>query len=180
MPGFKKHYNVVFGKFKSLDAGGPLSENALKNGQVDAADIFTTDPLITKNGWVVLEDPKNNFAAQNVVPLMNKAKATPQLAAALNAVSAKLTTDGLIDLNRQLNSPDKPNVESVAKEWLASNDTVPSSKATAIMCWTLTSGMARLSTIRAPSAGNLTTIRATLFTVNPCSRRRTRKASSGA
>jgi osmoprotectant transport system substrate-binding protein len=37
-------------------------------------------------------------------------------------VSAKLTTDGLVDLNRQLNSPDKPNVESVAKEWLASND----------------------------------------------------------
>ena len=47
---------------------------------------------------------------------------SPEVSAALNAVSGKLTTAGLIDLNRQLNSPEKPNVESVAKEWLASND----------------------------------------------------------
>ena len=105
-----------------LDTGGPLTVTALEDGTIQAADLFTTDPTIEDKGFVVLEDPKNNFAAQNVVPLMNKAKATPQLAAALNAVSAKLTTDGLVDLNRQLNSPDKPNVESVAKEWLASND----------------------------------------------------------
>ena len=70
----------------------------------------------------MLEDPKNNFAAQNVVPLINKAKATPEVSEALNAVSAKLTTESLIDLNRQLSSPEKPNVESVAKEWLAANN----------------------------------------------------------
>ena len=69
VPGLQKTYNVKFKTFKKLDAGGPLTENALKNGQIDAGDIFTTDPLIDKNGWVVLEDPKNLYTAQNVLPL---------------------------------------------------------------------------------------------------------------
>ncbi len=122
LPGITETYGCTFKEFKALDTGGPLTVAALKDGTIGAADLFTTDPTIEDEGFVVLEDPKNNFAAQNVVPLINKAKATPPVAAALNAVSAKLTTDGLIDLNRQMNSPDKPNVESVAKEWLASND----------------------------------------------------------
>jgi osmoprotectant transport system substrate-binding protein len=117
VPGFKKNYGVVFGTYKTLDPGGPLSENALKNGQVDAADIFTTDPLIAKNGWVALEDPKNNFIAQNVVPLMNKAKATDTVTAALNAVSAVLTTQDLIDLRTKV-EVDKKDPSAVAKEWL--------------------------------------------------------------
>ena len=91
-PALKSLYNVVFGTFKALDAGGPLTENALKNGQIDAGDIYTTDPLVASEGWVALQDPKNEFVAQNVVPLINKAKATPTITAALNAVSAKLDT----------------------------------------------------------------------------------------
>jgi osmoprotectant transport system substrate-binding protein len=69
----------------------------------------------------VLEDPKNNFAAQNVVPLINSAKATPEVVEALNAVSAKLTTEGLVELNRELNAPDKPEVGPVAEKWIAAN-----------------------------------------------------------
>jgi osmoprotectant transport system substrate-binding protein len=118
-PGFKKNYGVVFGKVKSLDAGGPLTENALKNGQIDAADIFTTDPLITKNGWVVLADPKNNFAAQNVLPLINTTKATDTVKAALNAVSAKITTQDLIDLLTKV-VQEKQDPDAAAKAWLTS------------------------------------------------------------
>jgi osmoprotectant transport system substrate-binding protein len=117
VPGFKRNYGVVFGTYKTLDAGGPLSENALKNGQVDAADIFTTDPLIAKNGWIALADPKNNFIAQNVLPLINKAKATPAVMAALNAVSAQLTTQDLIDLRTKV-EVDKQDPNAVAKAWL--------------------------------------------------------------
>ena len=65
----------VQGLTRSLDAGGPLTVAALKNGDVQAADLFTTDASIVANNFVVLDDPKNNFAAQNVVPLINKAKA---------------------------------------------------------------------------------------------------------
>ena len=74
MPGLKKLYNLDFKSFRALDTGGPLTVQALKNGQVDAADLFTTDPSIAANSFVILDDPKHLFAAQNVVPLVTKAK----------------------------------------------------------------------------------------------------------
>jgi osmoprotectant transport system substrate-binding protein len=120
LPGLTKNYGVTFGSYKVLDAGGPLTVNALKNGQIDAGDIFTTDPSITKNGFVVLEDPKNNFAAQNVLPLINKAKASDNVKSTLNAISAKLDTQTLIDLLTKVVS-DKQDPAAVAKEWLKAN-----------------------------------------------------------
>ena len=118
IPGLEKSYGVKFKTFKKLDAGGPLTENALKNGQIDAGDIFTTDPLIGKNGWVVLEDPKNLYTAQNVLPLINSKKASETVKAALDAVSAKLTTDDLVKLNEQV-SLEKQDAATVAQKWLS-------------------------------------------------------------
>jgi osmoprotectant transport system substrate-binding protein len=121
IPGFKKNYEIEFKEFKSLDAGGPLTINALKTGAVQAADVFTTDPAIPANNFVVLDDPKNNFAAQNVVPIMVAAKASDEVKQALNAVSAKLDTKTLIDLMTKLSAPDKPDASKVAADWLAAN-----------------------------------------------------------
>ena len=116
--GLKKVYGVTFKTFKKLDAGGPLTENGLKNGQIDVGDIFTTDPLIAKNGWVALTDPKSLYTAQNVLPLINSSKASALVKTTLNAVSAKLTTDDLVSLNQQV-SLDKKDADTVAKAWLA-------------------------------------------------------------
>jgi osmoprotectant transport system substrate-binding protein len=120
VPGFKKVYGVTFGKFRSLDAGGTLSVNALKKGQVDAANIFTTDPNIAKNGWVALQDPKHLFLAANVVPVITKTKATPTVTAALNGVSAKLTTANLTEMMKRV-VLDKEDPQTVAKDFLSSN-----------------------------------------------------------
>ncbi|MFL6117335.1 MAG: ABC transporter substrate-binding protein [Catenulispora sp.] len=119
VPGLKTNYGVTFGSYKTLDAGGPLTVNALKNGQIDAGDIFTTDPSIVQNGFVVLDDPKFNFAAQNVLPLINKAKASDTVKSTLNAVSAKLDTKTLIDLLTKVVS-DKQDPDATAKAWVAS------------------------------------------------------------
>jgi osmoprotectant transport system substrate-binding protein len=121
LPGMKKIYGLEFKSFKSLDAGGPLTINALKKGQVQAADVFSTDPNIPANNWVVLEDPKFLFAAQNVVPLISKAKATATVSDALNAVSAKLTTPVLADMVKQISGDEKKDPETVAKEFLSTN-----------------------------------------------------------
>ncbi len=118
LPGLKDNYGVEFGSYKSLDAGGPLTVNALKNGQIDAGDLFTTDPSIPDNDFVVLADPKSNFAAQNVLPLINKEKATDTVTSTLNAVSAKLDTQTLTDLLTRVYAKEDPN--AVAKDWLAS------------------------------------------------------------
>src|SRR4051794_20025523 len=55
IPGLKKNYGVEFGKYKVTDTGGPVTVNALERGQVDAADLFTTDPAIKANDFVVLD-----------------------------------------------------------------------------------------------------------------------------
>ncbi len=94
------------------------SVEALKNGQVKAANIFSTDPSIVANGFVVLEDPKSLFGSDNVVPLVRTEKAD-SLKEALNAVSAKLDTPALADMVKQV-VVDKKDASEVAKTWLAS------------------------------------------------------------
>lgn len=120
VPGLKKVYGLEFKEFKSLDAGGPLSVNALKNGQVQAANLFTTDPNIPANNFVVLEDPKSLFAAQNVVPLITKSKSSDTVSSALNAVSAKLDTTTLASLVKEV-VIDKKDASAVAQEFLSKN-----------------------------------------------------------
>jgi osmoprotectant transport system substrate-binding protein len=117
VPGLKKVYNLDFKTFRPLDAGGPLSVQALKNGQVDAVNLFTTDPSIAANGFVVLDDPKSLFAAQNVVPLITKAKVNPTVTETLNAISAKLDTATLGALVKEV-VVDKKDAAVVAKEFL--------------------------------------------------------------
>jgi osmoprotectant transport system substrate-binding protein len=121
VPGLKKVYNLEFKTFRPLDAGGPLSVQALKNGQVDAVNLFTTDPSIAANGFVVLDDPKSLFAAQNVVPLITKTKVNPTVSATLNAISAKLDTETLGQLVKQV-VVDKKDAAVVAKEFLTKNN----------------------------------------------------------
>jgi osmoprotectant transport system substrate-binding protein len=119
VPGLAKNYSCTFSDFKPLDVGGPLTVAALTQNSVQAANLFTTDGTIKKNGWVVLEDPKFNFAAQNVLPLINTTKASDAVKKALNTVSAKLDTKTLTDLNARLAAPDHPDATKVASDWLA-------------------------------------------------------------
>lgn len=118
IPGIEATYGCTFAGYSSLDVGGPLTVTALRDGNVQAADLFTTDPTIEANGFVALEDPLNNFAAQNVVPLINSEKATDQVQQVLNDISSRLTTEVLIDLNGRLAGDDRPNPDTVAEEWL--------------------------------------------------------------
>jgi osmoprotectant transport system substrate-binding protein len=118
IPGLEATYGCTFAGYASLDVGGPLTVAALRDGTVQAADLFTTDPTIEANGFVALEDPENNFAAQNVVPLITTAKATDQVQQVLNDISSRLTTEVLIELNGRLAGDDRPNPDTVAQEWL--------------------------------------------------------------
>ena len=120
IPGFKAIYGLEFKTFRPLDAGGPLTLAALKNGQIDAGDLFTTDPSIAANDLVALEDPKSMYAAQNVVPLITKSKSNATIEGALNAVSAKLDTATLAALLKEV-VVDKKDADVVAKEFLSKN-----------------------------------------------------------
>ncbi|MGR6973417.1 ABC transporter substrate-binding protein [Streptomyces cynarae] len=117
--GLKSVYGLEFKSFKALDAGGPLTQAALKKNTVQAADIFTTDPTITKEKFVVLQDPKNLFGFENVQPLVYKSGLDQKGVDALNAVSAKLDTAALLDMDTQVQLQNKDPLD-VAKAWLKS------------------------------------------------------------
>jgi osmoprotectant transport system substrate-binding protein len=117
IPALKQVYGVTFGTFTALSASGTVTVTALKNGTIDAGDIFSTDPSFAADGFVALADPKNMFAAQNVTPIVASAKLTSTIKDAVNAVSAKLTTPILAQLDAQVGTGDP---DPVAKQWLAS------------------------------------------------------------
>ena len=102
IPGLKKHYGLVFKNFIPTDESGPVTLTDLKNGKVQAADVFTTTPQIITYHLVSLADPKFNFAAQNVVPLVYKPGVNAKITGILNAISTKLTTPALLAMDKAL------------------------------------------------------------------------------
>jgi osmoprotectant transport system substrate-binding protein len=118
IPGLKSAYGVDATLTPINDSGGPLTVTALKNGDVQLADIYTTTPAIKDNGFVTLKDPKNLIAAQNVLPLINSEKASSKVKEVLNKVSAELTTEDLIDLNAENQGESKTQPDAAAKKWL--------------------------------------------------------------
>jgi osmoprotectant transport system substrate-binding protein len=117
--GLKDKYGLTFKSFKALDAGSTLTETALKNNDVQIADIFTTDSSIQANGWVTLVDDKGLFGYQNVIPLADKSLPAGAVTV-LNQVSAKLTTSGLMQLDAQVGSQGA-DPATVADAWLKAN-----------------------------------------------------------
>ena len=97
--GLKDTYGLTFKSFDPLDESGPITLAALKEGKVQAADVFTTTPQIITDKLVSLADPKFNFAAQNVIPLVYKPAMNPTIISTLNAISANLTTNALLQMD---------------------------------------------------------------------------------
>ncbi|MFC4467015.1 ABC transporter substrate-binding protein [Streptomyces xiangluensis] len=114
--GLEEVYGVEFKEFKSLDSSGPLVKGALKKGDVDVANLFTTDTDIQENQWVVLTDPKNLIPGQHVVPLIADRRADSTVRKALAELGNVLTTADLTELNRQVDK-DKKDPEDVANAY---------------------------------------------------------------
>lgn len=122
LQGLQRTYGLNFKEFKALDAGGPLTVAALEGNQVNVAVLFTTDAVIVSKGFVLLGDDKKLQPADNLVPvvrndLIAKAPNQDQFKKLINDVSAKLTTDELTQLNKQV-GVDKKEPKEVAVAWL--------------------------------------------------------------
>jgi osmoprotectant transport system substrate-binding protein len=124
LPGLKAKYGLDIspGNFVAInDGAGPATVRALVDGTVTAANIFSTSPAIAQNDLVVLEDPKNNFLAANVVPLVSSQKMSDELKTVLDAVSAKLTTEDLIELNTAVSGNSGIDPDEAARKWVQDN-----------------------------------------------------------
>jgi osmoprotectant transport system substrate-binding protein len=103
------------------DGGGPATVQALTGGAITAANIFSTSPSIEQSKLVVLEDPQNVFLAANVVPLVASQKMSDELKSVLDAVSAKLTTEALIELNTSVEGNQGIDPDEAARKWIKDN-----------------------------------------------------------
>jgi osmoprotectant transport system substrate-binding protein len=120
LPGLRRVYGLRFRAFIALDTGGPLTRQALESGDIGAALLFTTDPAIRARHLVVLTDNRRLQPAENIVPVVLRAteeRYGPGLIAALNAVSAHLTTPVLASLNALVELRGR-SAKAVADSWL--------------------------------------------------------------
>jgi osmoprotectant transport system substrate-binding protein len=116
-PGLEETYNVDVGSFVPLDAGGPLTIQALKQDKVNVGLVFSSSGSVAANDLVVLEDDKGLQTAENILPALYTPAVTDTITTALNEVSAALTTDELQQLNSQVEI-DRQSPQKVAEQWL--------------------------------------------------------------
>ncbi len=116
---FQDVYGLQFSEWRSFDVAGPLTVAALQDGTVQVANLFTTDPAIVNNDFVVLEDPESVFPAQNVTPLINSEGLGQEGRDVLNAVSEALDTATLAELVKRIVT-DLEDADEVAADWLSS------------------------------------------------------------
>jgi osmoprotectant transport system substrate-binding protein len=122
--GLKEKYglDIAPANFVAIsDGGGPATVKALTDGTVTAANIFSTSPAIERSALVVLEDPKNVFLAANVVPLVASQKMSNELKTVLDAVSAELNTEALIELNTSVEGNQGVDPDEAARKWISDN-----------------------------------------------------------
>jgi osmoprotectant transport system substrate-binding protein len=117
IPGLKKTYGVTFKDFKALDTGGPQTVAALKSNAVQIGLLFSTDPSITANGFVPLQDDKHLQNAENIVPEIRSDVVTDEIRNLLDQVSASLNTSTVTGLVGQVVN-DKKDPAAVAKAFL--------------------------------------------------------------
>jgi osmoprotectant transport system substrate-binding protein len=119
--GLQSTYGLSFESFMPLDVGGPLTHQALDGKHIDVALLFSTDPRLADDDLVVLADDRSLQPAENVTPLVRTevvARGGDTLVEAVDAVSARLTTDGLRALNAEV-AAGTPSAR-VAAGWLRS------------------------------------------------------------
>jgi osmoprotectant transport system substrate-binding protein len=119
IPGFQQLYNANFKSFVPLAIGTPMFD-ALNSNAVNCANVFSTMPEITENKLTALTDDKNIVPHEAVLPIIAKAKTSPQIEAVLAAVNAKLTTDELLKMMVDVGVNKKAEAD-VAKAWLTTN-----------------------------------------------------------
>lgn len=96
--GLETTYGLHFKSFTSLDNAGPVTVAALLGGEVQVAGLAAADGTIANNGFVALADDKHLGPADVVVPVIRTAVDTARVTAALDRLSAALTTTALAAL----------------------------------------------------------------------------------
>jgi osmoprotectant transport system substrate-binding protein len=117
--GLQEVYGLEFQRFVPVDIA--LRHEVLTKGQADVSIVFTTDPQIQREEFVLLEDDKGMFPPYNSTLVMRNETAE-QGGAGLEEVVAQvnegLTAEAMQELNARVDL-DKKTPEEVAGEYLS-------------------------------------------------------------
>ena len=123
--GLEDLYGVTFGTVVALDAGGPMTRQALLDGGVDVGLLFSSDASLREGDFVELVDDLGLQPAENVTPIIRTEVVDrwgEDLVAVVDAVSARLTEDELRALNGLLDHD--VDIVTIARGWLRQQDLV--------------------------------------------------------
>jgi osmoprotectant transport system substrate-binding protein len=120
--GLRDVYGLKFKRFEPMPSR-TITADALEAGEIDVGMLETTDGNLAERDLVQLEDDRRLQPAENVVPIVRKETIVAYgsaLVSLVNAVTAQITTRGLIDMNRQAEL-DGAEPAAVAADWLRSH-----------------------------------------------------------
>ncbi len=122
--GLQNVYGLKFKRFVPVDIA--QRHEVLTNGDADVSIVFTTDPQISRNREVLLEDDKGMFPPYNSTFLMKTEvaeKAGPDLARTIELVNKNLTARVMQELNARVDL-DKETPQEAAADYLQQFDLV--------------------------------------------------------
>jgi osmoprotectant transport system substrate-binding protein len=122
LKGMEKVYGIHNAQFKQLALG--LQYKALDRGDVDTANVFSTDAQLASGKYTVLKDPKGVFGFQNVLFVINKPKydalGGATFMAIIDKVNSLLTAPAMRSMNSAVDI-DKKDPADVASAFLSAN-----------------------------------------------------------
>lgn len=114
--GLKNVYGLNL-KVKTMEPS--LRYDAIKNGDVNLVDVYSTDSKIITNDLILLKDDKSLFPPYQAAPLLREeiAKKYPDIIKSLNKLGGKIETDEMIKMNYLVEVEGK-SAKDVAFEYL--------------------------------------------------------------
>ncbi|QDP39278.1 glycine betaine ABC transporter substrate-binding protein [Radiobacillus deserti] len=116
-PGLVDTYDIQFGSTKAMDSG--IMYSAIKNGDVDVIDAFSTDGRIPAFNLKVLEDDKNFFPPYYATPIIraDTLEKHPEIKEVLGMLVGRIDNEKMQELNARVDL-NKERYEDVAVDFL--------------------------------------------------------------
>ena len=104
LAGLQRVYGLTNAEFKPIEIGSQYQ--SLDKGDIDAANVFTTDGQLAGGDYRLLEDPQRLFGFQHVALVINQDTLErlggDRFMTVINAVNRRLTTSAMIEMNRDV------------------------------------------------------------------------------
>jgi osmoprotectant transport system substrate-binding protein len=116
-PGLEKTYGMKIGGFKVIVLSSQPAVDGLTKNDYQVAVFNSSDGVLSTNPVLTLKDDKGLNPNDYIVPAVNSGKDTPELKQALDDISAKITQEELLRMNKETQIDRRP-VDKVAEEFV--------------------------------------------------------------